>query len=502
MSVWANIAKASAYDTSAPWYMDPATGQPKQAKANADGEYILPTQENGEPVMRIPDSDPRVKQSLISTYGYDPTYSTEDFRYGQGGETTQILNRDTGQYETAVMNPQTGNRMPMSVAQAQGIPFQGLGGYQSGGGFFSDIMGGLGEIGKVVGPLAAVAGGANFLGGLGAAGAGATGASSGMGALAAEDAMLGQAFNSLSPGVSAATGAVGSFGGTSGGGATGGYSLPDYGVSGLTSLPSYYSGAAPAAGAAASGGSGGINGLLSNILPAGVSANSLIGPAISGIGSIIGGISQGNAAESAAQRMAEANNAATGLQSQIYQDQKAAYEPWRQAGVGALNQLTQGTRPGGDLMRSFGMSDYQADPGYGFRLSEGMKALERSAAARGNLLSGGALKGITRYGQDMASNEYQNAYNRYNTNQSNQFNRLSSMAGLGQTANTALGNAGSSYANNVGQMGINSASAQANADLAGGASRMSGYLGAANAIGNALSPNPLNQWLTKALQGG
>jgi hypothetical protein len=280
----------------------------------------------------------------------------------------------------------------------------------------------------------------------------------------------------------------------------GGYTLPDYGVSGLTSLPSYYSGAVGTA--AGSGGGSGIAGFLSDLLPAGVSANSLIGPAISGIGSVIGGISQGNAAESAAQRMADANSAATNLQMQLYQDQKAAQEPWRQAGIGALNQLTQGTRPGGDLMRSFNMSDFQADPGYGFRLAEGMKGIERSAAARGNLLSGGALKGIQRYGQDMASNEYQNAYNRYNTNQGNQFNRLSSMAGLGQTANTVLGNAGSSYANNVGQMGINTASAQANADLAGGASRMSGYLGAANAIGNALSPNPLNQWLTSQLQRG
>jgi hypothetical protein len=57
--------------------------------------------------------------------------------------------------------------------------------------------------------------------------------------------------------------------------------------------------------------------------------------------------------------------------------------------------------------------DQNTDPGYGFRFAEGMKGLERSAAARGGLLSGATLKGITRYGQDMGSQEYQNAFNRY-----------------------------------------------------------------------------------------
>ena len=52
------------------------------------------------------------------------------------------------------------------------------------------------------------------------------------------------------------------------------------------------------------------------------------------------------------------------------------------------------------------------DPGYKFRLSEGMKALDRQAAARGGLISGNALKATQRYGQDLASQEFGNAYNR------------------------------------------------------------------------------------------
>lgn len=129
----------------------------------------------------------------------------------------------------------------------------------------------------------------------------------------------------------------------------------------------------------------------------------------------------------------------------------------------------------GKYARDFSMADYQADPGYAFRQSEGMKALERSAAARGGLLSGGALKGIQRFGQDLASQEYQNAFNRYQVNRANQLNPLQSLMGSGQSAaNTLTGAAG--------QMGQNQAANITNA----GAARASGYVGGANALNSAL----------------
>lgn len=141
----------------------------------------------------------------------------------------------------------------------------------------------------------------------------------------------------------------------------------------------------------------------------------------------------------------------------------------------------------GDLLRSFSAADFQADPGYQFRMDEGMKALQRSQAAKGGLLSGGAMKGIERWGQGLASEEYQNAYNRFGTNQANQFNRLASIAGIGQTANNALGQAGSNYANAL--TGISQANAdnQGNALLAAGNARASGYTGASNAFANSLA---------------
>ena len=125
------------------------------------------------------------------------------------------------------------------------------------------------------------------------------------------------------------------------------------------------------------------------------------------------------------------------------------------------------------------MSDFTADPGYGFRFSEGQKALDRQAAARGGIMSGAALKAATRFGQDMGSQEYGNAYNRaltsYNTGVASEnqlYNRQAGLAGIGQTATNLIGQAGAANAANVG-----------NAYGAAGQAAASGYMGMANAVG-------------------
>jgi hypothetical protein len=129
----------------------------------------------------------------------------------------------------------------------------------------------------------------------------------------------------------------------------------------------------------------------------------------------------------------------------------------------------------GKYARDFGMQDFQADPGYAFRLAEGQKALDRQAASRGGLISGGALRAATRYGQEMGSQEFTNAYNRYQTNRANQLNPLQSMAGMGQTTASQLGQAGQNYATGAGE-----------ALTSGAAARASGYVGQANALTGAL----------------
>jgi len=169
----------------------------------------------------------------------------------------------------------------------------------------------------------------------------------------------------------------------------------------------------------------------------------------------------------------EAANAANEADWRIFSQQREDLKPWREAGEGALRQLSDLTQPGGDFNRDFTMADFEADPGYAFRLDEGQKALERSAAARGGLMSGRTLKDLTRFAQNTASDEYSNTYNRFNNDRTVRFNRLSSIAGLGQTAQAQLNQASQNYA---AQYGSNMA-AYGNAAAAGA-------IGVGNAVQN------------------
>jgi hypothetical protein len=195
------------------------------------------------------------------------------------------------------------------------------------------------------------------------------------------------------------------------------------------------------------------------------------GPQGAMLGASLGsGISGASAAKSAANTQAQATQAAQDAQERMFNKQLELQEPYRQAGISALNKLI----PLSDYTK-FGMDQFQQDPGYAFRLSEGMKALDRTAAQRGGLLSGATLKGAQRYGQDLGSQEYQNAFNRYQSERAAQLNPLQSLAGVGQTsANTLTGAAGAFGA----QTGQNLQ------DI--GSARASGYLGGSNALSSAL----------------
>jgi hypothetical protein len=166
-----------------------------------------------------------------------------------------------------------------------------------------------------------------------------------------------------------------------------------------------------------------------------------------------------------------------------------AYEYWSSKGAPQGNFL-RNQAPFADFgkyARDFGMSDFQADPGYAFRLGEGLKALDRQAAARGGLMSGGALKAAARYGQDLGSQEYTNAFNRYQTNRANQLNPLQSIAGVGQTAVNQLGSAAGAYGTNAGNIAMTGGANQGNAYLARGniaASQYGNYGELAGAIGD------------------
>jgi hypothetical protein len=205
---------------------------------------------------------------------------------------------------------------------------------------------------------------------------------------------------------------------------------------------------------------------------------------IGGVATIGSGIISASGASKAAGAQAQAAREAQAAQERMFQKQTELQEPFRQAGLTAQQQIMQLLGIGGDagaagygsLAKPFGAEQFQQDPGYAFRQSEGMKALERSAAARGGLLSGSTLKGIQRFGQDLASQEYQNAFNRYQIERSARLNPLQSLMGAGQSATNTMTSA-------AGQFGQASAQNAMNV----GAARASGYVGAANALGGALS---------------
>ena len=145
----------------------------------------------------------------------------------------------------------------------------------------------------------------------------------------------------------------------------------------------------------------------------------------------------------------------------------------------AAQQAYQGQQQSPDFgkyARDFGMQDFQQDPGYAFRMSEGLKALDRQAAARGGLISGAALKAAQREGQNLASQEYTNAFNRYQTNRSNQLNPLETLMGRGQTSANQVGSAAGNYAQGAGE-----------AYMGAGNARASGYMGGANALTGAIN---------------
>jgi hypothetical protein len=182
--------------------------------------------------------------------------------------------------------------------------------------------------------------------------------------------------------------------------------------------------------------------------------------ALGAFGSLAGGYLTGQAAKDAANIQAQSAANALKLQEDQFEYQKSLLEPYRARGESALNRLAGVMGLDGQPAQPQQLLDM--DPGYAFRLGEGMKALERVQAARGNMLSGGAIKAGQRYAQDFASGEYGNAYN-----------RLANIAGLGQTVGGQLGTAAQQFGQTAGE----TMSQGANALAAGRINRTSGYMG-------------------------
>ena len=219
-------------------------------------------------------------------------------------------------------------------------------------------------------------------------------------------------------------------------------------------------------------------------------------------GNILGGLFGSRATRKAAATQAAATREGIASQERMFERGLEAQAPFREAGIEAQNMLMERMRNFRPYQASAGLSpaelaseqfNFQADPGYAFRLSEGMKALERSAAARGGLLSGGAGKAFQRYGQDLASQEYGSAFDRFQRDRAARANlgameygqftgeRSGEMLPLLQTAATGRG-----VTSDIANQMMNLGGAQAQAAGAVGSAAAAGRLGQAQTFSNTL----------------
>lgn len=191
------------------------------------------------------------------------------------------------------------------------------------------------------------------------------------------------------------------------------------------------------------------------------------------IGAIVaGGATLGSAligassAKKAANAQVQGNREAIAAQERMLERIIGLNEPFRQGGITSLGMIMDGFNDG-SLLEGPNPANFRTDPGYQFRLNEGIKAVEGGAAARGLLQSGGTLKGVNNYAQGVADQAYGDWWNRERTIQGDKFNRLSAVMGGGQTAVNQVGGATQNAGNNMSQLLANS-----------GAARASGYAGA------------------------
>lgn len=188
-----------------------------------------------------------------------------------------------------------------------------------------------------------------------------------------------------------------------------------------------------------------------------------IAPALGAASQIAGGAMANRSITDAANTAAASSDKNLAFQRDMFNTIRADQEPFRAAGVSALGKLSP-------LMdyKKFSMDDFKADPGYNFRFTQGQRGLDASAAARGGLQSGAALKAATAFGQEMGSQEYTNAFNRYGIERDRAINPLMQAAGFGQTATNNMQTGATNYGNTAGQIMQNAGDTQANANLARG----------------------------------
>jgi hypothetical protein len=209
------------------------------------------------------------------------------------------------------------------------------------------------------------------------------------------------------------------------------------------------------------------------------------GFAAAAVGTIAGSVISGQASKSAADTQAQATEDAAHLQNDQWNQTQANLKPYMDLGSSYIDPL-KNALANSMLTQQFTAptaAQAQATPGYQFTQTQGLKAVQNSAAARGLGVSGAAMKGAASYATGLADSTYNDVFNRalqtFNTNYSsaaNQVNRLQSVVGNGQNAAATNGSLGAAAVGNIGNTLMSGANAQA-----------AGTIGSANAISSGLN---------------
>lgn len=204
-----------------------------------------------------------------------------------------------------------------------------------------------------------------------------------------------------------------------------------------------------------------------------------------GTAAVVGAGASIYAANKSAGAVKDATNASISNQDSEYQQARTDEAPFRTTGVSATNQLAKlygldYQDNNGNTVKGTGKADFSSfstSPDYSFSLGQGQDAINRSAAAKGGLLSGAAVKAGETYASGLADQNFQ----QYVGN-------LQGLAGAGQTATNTTTAAGTNMANN-----------NSNALVSAGNARASAYGSAGTTIGNSANTLAGNFMLYKYL---
>lgn len=188
-----------------------------------------------------------------------------------------------------------------------------------------------------------------------------------------------------------------------------------------------------------------------------------------------GSAMQAGAASDAADASSDAAAASNELMLKMYKTNRKDMMPWILAGQESIDRMKLGLRYGGEFDQ-FTMNDFLEDPGYQWRMDQGINALEAGGAATGMYGSGNMGAGLVSLGQDMGSQEYANAYSRW----MDKYNKVAGVATAGQQQSQFLANMGGNTATAMGNNLMTAGQTQSNMIMNGGNAWANGF----NNVGN------------------